>query len=174
MERNYNLSELSMMTGFSTRTLRNYLNSGLLEGEKQEGVWHFSAEALSRFFSEPFIREGLRIKRKAMVFDFLVDIKKVTDCACVVLDLPASAAESRSISAFFCERMKQLEHSEQTAPLNFNFLFDRGVCRVILSGDAAAATALAAEFCQRSRNGTAHKHSEDTSQSVSGVEDCMK
>ena len=34
----YNLNDLAMMTGFTTRTLRNYLNQGLLEGEKENGV----------------------------------------------------------------------------------------------------------------------------------------
>ena len=33
----YNLNDLAMMTGFTTRTLRNYLNQGLLEGEKEPG-----------------------------------------------------------------------------------------------------------------------------------------
>ncbi len=30
MEQTYNLNELAIMTGFTTRTLRNYLNQGLL------------------------------------------------------------------------------------------------------------------------------------------------
>lgn len=150
MKHDYSLNELSMMTGFSTRTLRNYLSSGLLEGEKREGVWRFSAEALSRFFGEPFIKEGLRIKGRAMVFDFLGDSGKETDRACVILDLPASSTESGSISAFFCDRINRLELSEQAAPINFGFLYDRGLCRVILSGDAAAVTAMAAEYYQSS------------------------
>ena len=66
----YNLNDLAMMTGFTTRTLRNYLNQGLLEGEKENGVWQFTPEQLDRFFSEPFVKEGLRIKRSSAVFDY--------------------------------------------------------------------------------------------------------
>ena len=33
MDKTYNLNELAMMTGFTTRALRTYLNKGLLVGE---------------------------------------------------------------------------------------------------------------------------------------------
>ena len=124
MERTYNLNELAMMTGFTTRTLRSYLIQGLLHGSKVNGAWQFTPEDLDRFFSEPFVRDGLRIKRNNAVYDFLADRKKQSPRACVVLDLPASAEEGREISAFFCAQM------------NANFTFDRngGVCRVILTG----------------------------------------
>ena len=35
MEETYSLNDLAMMTGFTTRTLRNYLTQGLLNGEKK-------------------------------------------------------------------------------------------------------------------------------------------
>ena len=128
MERTYNLNELAMMTGFTTRTLRSYLIQGLLHGSKVNGAWQFTPEDLDRFFSEPFVRDGLRIKRNNAVYDFLADRKKQFPRACVVLDLPASAEEGREISTFFCAQMN--------AAHDANFTFDRigGVCRVILTG----------------------------------------
>ena len=71
MEKKYNLNDLALMTGFTTRTLRNYLLGGILKGEKIDGVWQFSDEDLDRFFAEPFVKEGIRIKRNGVVFDFL-------------------------------------------------------------------------------------------------------
>ena len=76
MDRNYTLDDIALMTGFSTRTLRNYLTQGLLKGEKIDGKWQFTAGELDRFFAEPFVREGLRIKRNGIVFDFLADRSK--------------------------------------------------------------------------------------------------
>jgi hypothetical protein len=128
MNGKYNLNELAMMTGFTTRTLRNYLNMGLLEGEKTDGTWQFSAEDLDRFFKEPFVREGLRTKRNSVVFDFLADRKKETPRTCTVLDIPASVKRGNEISAFFCEQMKDVSDTV------FFFGNDSGVCRVILSG----------------------------------------
>ena len=76
MEKTYTLAQIAMMTGFTDRTLRNYLKQGLLEGEKINGAWQFSAEAVDAFFAQPFVKESLRIKRSAAVFDFMGEKKK--------------------------------------------------------------------------------------------------
>lgn len=128
MEKTYTLNELSMMTGFTTRTLRNYLIQGLLHGEKENGVWQFSAGDLDRFFNEPYVKEGLRIKRSGTVFDFLADSAKKTKRSCVILDLPASREEGAALSAFFCSQM------ERVSDTLFSFDWSKGFCRVILSG----------------------------------------
>lgn len=54
MERKYTLNDLALMTGLTTRTLRNYLVQGFLRGEKTNGVWQFADADLDRFFSDPF------------------------------------------------------------------------------------------------------------------------
>jgi DNA-binding transcriptional MerR regulator len=143
MDRTYSLNELAMMTGFTTRTLRSYLTQGLLHGSKVNGAWQFTPEDLDRFFSERFVREGLRIKRNSTVYDFLADRKKQSPRACVVLDLPASAEEGREISAFFCEQMN--------AAHDANFTFDRngGVCRVILTGAQAQVAKIMEAYCKQ-------------------------
>ena len=128
MDRTYNLNELAMMTGFTTRTLRNYLTQGLLHGEKRNGTWQFSAENVERFFAEPYVKEGLRIKRTAAVFDFLADRSKKTERVCVILDLPLDVKRGNKVSAFFCDMMKSASDTE------FSYEWDGGHGRVILKG----------------------------------------
>ena len=128
MDRTYNLNELAMMTGFTTRTLRSYLTQGLLHGSKVNGAWQFTLEELDRFFAEPFVKEGLRIKRSSAVYDFLADRRKQTPRVCVILDLPVPAKEGREISDFFCRQM------EQAHDACFSFDWNGGLCRVILTG----------------------------------------
>ena len=55
----YSLNELATMTGLITRTLRTYLKTGLLTGEKTDGVWRFSEEDCERFFSHPSVKPAL-------------------------------------------------------------------------------------------------------------------
>ena len=131
MNRTYNLNEVALMTGFTTRTLRNYLNQGLLNGEKVEGVWQFTAEDLDIFFNEPFVKEGLRIKRSSAVFDFMADLNKKSGRSCIILDLPVSVKEGNEISKFFCDQMQDARDAV------FNFGWNNGVARVILTGDEA-------------------------------------
>ena len=128
MDRNYNLNEIALMTGFSTRTLRNYLNQGLLKGEKVDGAWQFTAEEIDRFFAEPFVKEGLRIKRNGIVFDFLADRSKKAKRACMILDIPVSLKESKTLSDFFCKQM------ETVSDAVFTFDWSDGNARIILSG----------------------------------------
>ena len=128
MDRNYNLNELAMITGFTTRTLRTYLSKGLLKGTKIDGVWQFSEAEIDQFLSEPFVKEGLRIKRNAVVFDFLADAGRKTGRACVILDLPVSLVENQKVSTFFCDQMCKAEDAVFCAGV------DHGAFRVILSG----------------------------------------
>ncbi len=131
MEKTYTLNDVAMMSGFTTRTLRNYLNQGLLEGQKTEGIWRFTAEAVDRFFRQPFVQEGLRIKHSAQVFDFMAERRKTKARSCVILDVPCTVTKGNQISAFFCEKMQDAEDAQ------FQFNWNNGLCRVILSGAAA-------------------------------------
>ncbi len=130
MDGKYNINDLALMTGFTTRTLRNYLNQGLLNGEKVNGMWLFTAEEIDRFFREPFVKEGLRIKHNSTVFDFMANRSKTQERTCVILDIPASVKKGNEISAFFCSRMNDVEDAV------FHYGWDNGICRIILSGDA--------------------------------------
>lgn len=140
MEKTYTLAQIAMMTGFTDRTLRNYLKQGLLEGEKINGAWQFSAEAVDAFFAQPFVKESLRIKRSAAVFDFICEKKKKSASTCAILDIPCSMAEGMRISDFFCKEM------EKASDMDFNFYWDDGMCRVILSGDEKQALAILEQY----------------------------
>lgn len=141
MDEKYTLNDLALMTGFTTRTLRNYLTQGLLKGEKANGVWQFSAEDIDRFFSEPFVKEGLRIKRSSVVFDFMADRRKKEERFCMILDIPASVKKGNEISAFFCDKIKEL------TDIRFNYGWDGGICRVIISGAADAVAEMMKAYC---------------------------
>ena len=139
-DRTYDLNELATMTGFTTRTLRTYLKTGLLNGTKVDGAWRFSAEDLGRFFEEPFVKEGLRSKRAGIVYDFLAQKPAPAGRMCAVIDRPVSLAEGEALSAFFCKQM------EAASDIVFAYDWNDGHCRVILSGDEAqVARILAAE-----------------------------
>ena len=97
----YTLNELATMTGLTTRTLRTYLKTGLLLGEKTDGVWRFTAEVCERFFSHPSVKPALQAKRNALVFDFLGNRFKRENELCVVLDLLPQEGEAEEVSAFF-------------------------------------------------------------------------
>ena len=46
----YSINELAVMTGFTTRSLRNFIQMEFLKGEKVNGEWKFSTEQIENFF----------------------------------------------------------------------------------------------------------------------------
>lgn len=97
----YTLGHLSQITGLTDRTLRTYLKSGILEGEKISGVWHFTESQLDAFLCHPAVRPSIQAKNNAIVYDFMLDTKKPGPRACVILDLPGLDREEAS--RFFCD-----------------------------------------------------------------------
>lgn len=125
----YTLGHLTQFTGLTDRTLRTYLSKGILEGEKINGVWHFTEAQLDAFFRHPAVRPAVQAKNNSIVYDFMLDTKKTAQQACVILDLPN--ADPEEISRFFCEAICCGDYQ------NLRFSFD-GITspRVILSGPA--------------------------------------
>lgn len=101
----YTINEVAMMTGLTTRTLRNYIKMNILKGEKIDGVWKFTVEDISDFISNPYVKPSIQAKNKAVIFDFLAVDNKRKNEICMVLDLYIEEEESREVSAFFCERL---------------------------------------------------------------------
>ena len=60
----------------------------------------------------------------------MADGRKKEERFCMILDVPASVKKGNEISGFFCDRIKEV------SDVRFNYGWDGGVCRVILSGAA--------------------------------------
>lgn len=131
----YTLGHLTQFTGLTDRTLRNYLSSGILRGEKINGVWHFTDEQLDAFLRHPSVRPSILAKNNAVVYDFMLDTKKPHDRACIILDLPG--ADREALSAFFCDAICAGDFHD------LRFAFDGiEMPRVILSGPTDQVLAL--------------------------------
>lgn len=136
----YLISHLVLITGLTDRTIRNYIASGILQGEKINGLWHFTAEQVERFISHSAVRHSILAKNNALVYDFLLDYKKTAQEACIILDLPGM--DKKEVAEFFCYRISNGGYS------NIRFSFDgvEAVPRVILKGDMAQVLRLVNEF----------------------------
>lgn len=131
MKEYYTLNDLCVMTGFTARTLRGYLATGVLEGEKEGGVWRFTEEQVKAFIASPSIWPGIQSKQSAAVRDFFQDRGKQEPQMCVILDLPGYDAEKTT--AFFCREASD----GGSAPGVYLWLERQGRhLRVILTGQA--------------------------------------
>lgn len=127
------LKELSIMTGLTTRTLRNYMKIHVLQGEKVDGVWKFRLDDVGMFFSDPGVKASIRAKRNAVVYDYLQDNHKTSNEICSILDFCVDDQEAKRISEFFVTASNLY-----TEDGNFSFHYEKSgrYVRVILRGSA--------------------------------------
>lgn len=133
----YTLSDLAQFTGLTDRTLRNYLASGILQGEKTNGVWHFTSEQAQALITHPTARAAILAKKNAIIYDFLLNEYKTNDQCCLILDLPK--ANDQRIIEYFCNSINQGDFHD----LQFSFDSISGMPRVILRGPSQQVLALA-------------------------------
>ena len=131
MEKTYTMQDVAAMTGLTTRTLRSYQQQGFLRGEKENGVWRFTDEALEGFFKNPAVLPAIRARQHSIVYDFVLQNRKPRDELCAVWDLRTE--DSEAVSAFLCREM------ERRQGLRFTFLRRGENARVILCGEPGAA-----------------------------------
>lgn len=142
---NYTINDVAMMTGLTTRTLRTYLKLGILNGEKENGVWRFAAEDVSSFIAHPSVKPSIQAKSRGIVFDFLADESKRENGICTVLDLYIGDEEAKSVSEFFCNGINRLGGGS----VKFSYERNGKNTRIILSGQEEAVTELMAGFYGR-------------------------
>ena len=140
----YLIRHLVLFTGLSDRTIRNYIASGILRGEKINGLWHFTPEQVDDFLHHPAVRPSILAKRNAVVYDFLLDTCKKACEACMILDLPGRS--EKEVSEHFCYRI----NTRETGKIQFSLHDTATGPRVILKGDAAEVLRLVNEYAQGS------------------------
>ncbi|MBQ3030119.1 MAG: MerR family transcriptional regulator [Agathobacter sp.] len=73
---NYTIANIVQFTGLTDRTIRNYISSGILVGEKATGTWQFTPEQVERFIRHPSVRPSIIAKKNALIYDFLLNTQK--------------------------------------------------------------------------------------------------
>lgn len=140
----YNIKDISLISGLTERTLRNYLKKGILVGEKQDGVWFFSEEQLMNFLDEAVVKAAMRANRNAILFDFLNDKFKSENSACILLHLPKD--KSMSVATFFCDAVNK------RSGLRMRFDTLNGLNQVILAGNLESVREVVEEYQKARRS----------------------
>ena len=131
MKEYYTINEVAVMTGFTTRSLRLFIQQGFLEGEKIDGKWSFTSQQFENFISNPNITAGIKIKNNALVYDFLADFEKKENQTCLILDFHISSNEEfEEISSYFCTAMSD----ENVSASKMKLERQNNSVRLILSG----------------------------------------
>lgn len=136
----YVINHLVMFTGLTDRTIRNYIASGILQGEKINGLWHFTPEQVDNFVRHPSVRPSILAKNNSLVYDFLLENKKKKQEICLILD--TLNEDKKSVAEFFCYRISNGDYHD----IQFSFDGVTEMARVILRGEATEVLSLVNEY----------------------------
>lgn len=125
----YSINELSTISGFTTRSLRNFIQMEFLKGEKFNGEWRFSLEQIEDFFSNPNIKEGIKSKNNSVVYNYLLN-KPENDKICSIVDLNLTPNETKTLSEKICQMI-----NDSNANVEFKFSAHNRNVRIIIAGE---------------------------------------
>ncbi|MGL5676917.1 MAG: helix-turn-helix domain-containing protein [Cellulosilyticaceae bacterium] len=127
----YTIEDVAEMTMLSTRTIRNYIKQGFLDGEKIEGVWQFTSEDLYKFFDHDFVRQSVDSKKNGIVYDYMSTRKKEVPTVCAVYDYPMNPIEAQT----FCNKLLERVNSNEYGEVRFSYQHRKDMSRIIVVGD---------------------------------------
>ena len=126
----YSINELSTITGFTTRSLRNFIQMDFLKGKKIEGEWQFSPEQIENFLLNSNIKQGIKSKQNSVVYNYLLNEELQKNKICTIIDLTLSANERKSLSEKICQII-----NDSGAQVEFRFFSQKDKTRIIIAGE---------------------------------------
>lgn len=91
-EKLYTVEDIAKMTGFTSRTIRNYLKDGSLQGQKIGGQWRFTMENIKQLFNNSIFLNDISRKNRQQVLNFIngtnndihgeIQVCTIVDCYC--------------------------------------------------------------------------------------------
>lgn len=70
-EKLYTVEDIARMTSFTSRTIRNYLKDGTLQGRKIGGQWRFTMENIKQLFSNSIFSGEMSRKNRQRILNFI-------------------------------------------------------------------------------------------------------
>ena len=124
----YCIGHIVQFTGLTDRTIRSYIANGILQGEKINGIWHFTPEQVDAFMRHPAVKPSISAKNNGLVYDFLLNPSPEEHRCCMILDLPG--VDKRGLTEFFCYAIGR----ENLHDFQFSFDGLDNIPRIIIRG----------------------------------------
>ena len=125
----YSIDDISKMTMLSTRTIRNYIKLGLLNGSKTNGYWQFTSDDISKFMNNDYVTQSLNTKRNSLIYDYILNDCKSINSVCSIYDYPVeNNVEAKSLYNKILKKINSNEYNN----LKFSYNYSNNMVRIIL------------------------------------------
>ncbi|ELC8442941.1 helix-turn-helix domain-containing protein [Clostridium perfringens] len=129
------------MTRLTSRTIRNYLKDGILEGKKIGGQWRFTMKDIKKFFDNSKTNQDISTTYNNEVIDFLegknTDLQKEVQI-CTIIDLHCkNILEGKELSKKLMTIINEDEEAiKNGAKFSYEYIKDSFKARFTLFGDS--------------------------------------
>ena len=137
-EKLYTVEDIAKMTSLTSRTIRNYLKDGSLQGKKIGGQWRFTMDDIKRLFESSSLSKDMIDHTKQELLDFIDGVN--TDVygkiqVCTIIDYYCdSQDEAKQISDRLVSVINQQETKNAQARFHYQYIEKEGKARFILYG----------------------------------------
>ncbi len=114
----YTVDEVAQMTRLTSRTIRNYIKSGLLRGKKVGGQWRFSQSDIENLMSSSTAAAKMSSVNRRDVLNFLDRTAPHAPQVCAIADLQVTQSAAEKLAQKICEI------ASQTADKNLRFCYE--------------------------------------------------
>lgn len=140
-EKLYTIEDLAEMTRLTSRTIRNYLKDGILEGKKIGGQWRFTMKDIEKFFDNSKTNQDISTTYNNEVIDFLegknADSQKEVQI-CTIIDFHCkNILEGKELSKKLMTIINDDEEAVKNgAKFSYEYIKNSSKARFTLFGDS--------------------------------------
>ncbi|MDZ4993187.1 helix-turn-helix domain-containing protein [Clostridium perfringens] len=140
-EKLYTIEDIAEMTRLTSRTIRNYLKDGILEGKKIGGQWRFTMKDIEKFLDNSKTNQDISTTYNNEVIDFLegknTDSQKEVQI-CTIIDLNCkNILEGKELSKKLMTIINEDEEAVKNgAKFSYEYIKDSSKARFTLFGDS--------------------------------------
>jgi len=138
-EKLFTVEDIARMTSFTSRTIRNYLKDGTLQGRKIGGQWRFTMDDIKRLFKNSSFTGDMSSHNRQQIMDFIdgvntdirgeIQVCTIVDCYC----------ENQKAGHRIYEKLVKVINSRADgsppAKFNYEFIDKENKARFTLFGD---------------------------------------
>ncbi len=128
----YTVADVAELTGLTSRTIRNYLKDGTLQGRKIGVQWRFTEEDINRLFSEVDIGGQKVVHIEDVASAFLQEGSQTEAEGCLMVTIPYT--DQKELEA--CQEKWQKICQDQTEGfvMMTEVIEDKGIFRIAMRG----------------------------------------
>ncbi|WP_426351060.1 helix-turn-helix domain-containing protein [Alloiococcus sp. CFN-8] len=138
-EKLYTVEDIANITGLTSRTIRNYLKNGSLEGKKIGGQWRFTMDNIEKLFNNKDVTKAIHDNKRQEILDFIdgvnTDIKGSIQICSIVDYYCDNKDAALDMSNKLVEVINNTDLNDSYARYSYDYIEKEGKARFTLFGN---------------------------------------